>query len=53
MKPLPVLVTLVLTLALAYYVYTPIPDGIQEPWKLMAVQTIMRTTWYLVRNVSV
>lgn len=50
MKLLPVLVTLVLTLALAYYVYTPVPDAIQEPWKLMAVHTMLRTTRHLVRH---
>uniref|UniRef100_A0A3P9P8A0 Neutral cholesterol ester hydrolase 1 n=1 Tax=Poecilia reticulata TaxID=8081 RepID=A0A3P9P8A0_POERE len=32
-----VVVTVLLAAALSYYVYNPMPDAIQEPWKLMAV----------------
>ncbi|KAM3595613.1 uncharacterized protein V6R79_026310 [Siganus canaliculatus] len=42
MRLLPVTVTVLLTLSLAYYVYTPLPDAIQEPWKLMFLDTSVR-----------
>lgn len=48
MRTRPVLVTLLLTAALAYYIYTPLPDAIQEPWRLMVLDTISRTVMHLV-----
>ncbi|XP_028251811.1 neutral cholesterol ester hydrolase 1-like [Parambassis ranga] len=47
MRLLPLAVTVLLTLSVAYYVYTPIPDGIQEPWKLMLVDAALRTAMRL------
>ncbi|XP_007564575.1 neutral cholesterol ester hydrolase 1a isoform X1 [Poecilia latipinna] len=38
-----VVVTVLLAAALSYYVYNPMPDAIQEPWKLMAVDAAFRT----------
>lgn len=32
----------------AYYVYIPVPDNIEEPWKLMLVNTYMKTLTDLV-----
>lgn len=32
---LKLVVTVLLTLAAAYYIYKPLPDAIEEPWKLM------------------
>lgn len=49
MRLLPVVVTLLLTVAVAYYVYTPLPDAIQEPWKLMMLDAAFRTTMHLSR----
>lgn len=49
MRLLPVVVTVSLTVAFAYYVYIPLPDGIQEPWKLMLLDAGFRTTLHLVR----
>lgn len=48
MRPLPVFVTVVLTAALAYYIYIPLPDAIQEPWRLMVLDAALRTTMALV-----
>lgn len=48
MRPLPVLVTVLLTAALAYYIYIPLPDAIQEPWRLMLLDAGLRTTMNLV-----
>lgn len=45
-----VAVTLSLTVALAYYVYVPLPHAIQEPWKLMLLDATFRTTRHLVRG---
>ncbi|XP_062296281.1 neutral cholesterol ester hydrolase 1a [Scomber scombrus] len=47
MRLLPVVVTVSLTVAIAYYVYIPLPDGIQEPWKLMLLDAGFRTTLHL------
>ncbi|KAF1374642.1 hypothetical protein PFLUV_G00231230 [Perca fluviatilis] len=47
MRLLPVVVTVSLTVALAYYVYIPLPDAIQEPWKLMMLDAGFRTTMHL------
>lgn len=48
MRPLPVFVTVLLTAALAYYIYIPLPDAIQEPWRLMLLDAALRTTMTLV-----
>uniref|UniRef100_A0A3Q3X0Z8 Neutral cholesterol ester hydrolase 1 n=1 Tax=Mola mola TaxID=94237 RepID=A0A3Q3X0Z8_MOLML len=45
-----VAVTVSLTVALAYYVYVPLPHAIQEPWKLMLLDATFRTTRHLVRR---
>ncbi len=50
MRLLPVVVTVSLTVAVAYYVYTPLPDAIQEPWKLMLLDVGFRTVMHLVRE---
>uniref|UniRef100_UPI003AABFDDD neutral cholesterol ester hydrolase 1a n=1 Tax=Centroberyx gerrardi TaxID=166262 RepID=UPI003AABFDDD len=44
MRLLPVVVTLLLTVAVAYYIYIPLPDDIQEPWKLMLLDAGFRAT---------
>ncbi|KAM8833781.1 neutral cholesterol ester hydrolase 1-like [Synchiropus picturatus] len=36
-------VLLLLTLSAAYYLYSPIPVGIQEPWRLMMMDASIRT----------
>lgn len=48
MRTLPVFVTVLLTAALAYYIYIPLPDAIKEPWRLMVLDTALRTTMHLV-----
>ena len=50
MRLLPAVVTASLMLAVAYYVYIPLPDAIQEPWKLMMLDAVFRTTMHLVRE---
>lgn len=50
MRLLPVVVTLLVTVGLAYYVYVPVPDGIQEPWKLMMLDAGFRAMMTLVRQ---
>lgn len=54
MRPLPAFVTVLLTAALAYYIYIPLPDAIQEPWRLMMLDAALRTAMSLVswRQVS-
>lgn len=47
MRLLPLAVTVLLTLALAYYVYIPLPESIQEPWRLMMLDAAFRTTMHL------
>ncbi|XP_070776912.1 neutral cholesterol ester hydrolase 1a [Enoplosus armatus] len=47
MRLLPVVVTVLLSVAVAYYLYIPLPDGIQEPWKLMMLDAGFRTTMHL------
>ncbi|KAM8736562.1 neutral cholesterol ester hydrolase 1a [Acanthopagrus schlegelii] len=47
MRLLPAVVTASLMLAVAYYVYIPLPDAIQEPWKLMMLDAMFRTTMHL------
>lgn len=51
MRSLPVLLTVLLTAGFAYYVYVPLPDEIQEPWKLMVLGAGFRTVMHLVRRV--
>lgn len=48
MRTLPVFVTVLLTAALAYYIYIPLPDAIQERWRLMMLDTALRSTMHLV-----
>lgn len=50
MRLLPGVVTGLLTAAVAYYIYIPLPDGIQEPWKLMLLNAAFRTTMSVVRE---
>uniref|UniRef100_A0A1A7XU20 Neutral cholesterol ester hydrolase 1 n=1 Tax=Iconisemion striatum TaxID=60296 RepID=A0A1A7XU20_9TELE len=40
-------VSVLLAVSVAYYVYTPLPDAIQEPWKLMMVDAGFRTAMHL------
>uniref|UniRef100_A0A3B5M648 Neutral cholesterol ester hydrolase 1 n=1 Tax=Xiphophorus couchianus TaxID=32473 RepID=A0A3B5M648_9TELE len=47
-----VVVTVLLAAALSYYIYTPMPDAIQEPWKLMAVDGFDSTMVALVGSRS-
>ncbi|AWP16246.1 Abhydrolase 3 domain containing protein [Scophthalmus maximus] len=47
MRLWPVVVTVLLTAAVARYVYIPLPDTIQEPWKLMMVAAGLRTSMHL------
>ncbi|XP_026158089.1 neutral cholesterol ester hydrolase 1a [Mastacembelus armatus] len=47
MRLLPVVLTVVLSVAVAYYFYVPLPDAIQEPWKLMMVDAGFRAALYL------
>eukprot|EP00064_Thunnus_orientalis_P009959 superscaffoldBa00001302_g9985 len=47
MRLLPVVVTVSLTVAVAYYVYIPLPDAIQEPWKLMLLDGGFRAAMHL------
>lgn len=44
MRLLPVVLFMV---AVAYYVYTPLPDNIQHPWKVMLLDTGFRTGMHL------
>lgn len=53
MRLLPVAASLSLAVAVAYYVYTPLPDAIQEPWKLLLLDAGFRTTIHLVRGVFI
>lgn len=34
----------------AYYVYTPLPDNIEEPWKLTWMIAVSKTVAYLVSS---
>ncbi|XP_076013402.1 neutral cholesterol ester hydrolase 1a [Genypterus blacodes] len=47
MRLLPVVVSVLLTAAAAYFVYLPLPDAIQEPWKLMMLDAGFRVTVHL------
>lgn len=54
MKPVRVLVQVLLSSSLvvlaAYYLYKPLPAGLQEPWKLLLLDAGFRTTLHLVRS---
>lgn len=50
MRPLVLLITLLLAAALAYYIYVPLPDSVQEPWKLMFLDAVIRTIMHVVRS---
>ncbi|XP_061600380.1 neutral cholesterol ester hydrolase 1a [Cololabis saira] len=47
MRLKPLVVTVVLAAAVSYYVYTPLPAAIQEPWKLMMVDAAFRSAMHL------
>ncbi|KAM6969639.1 neutral cholesterol ester hydrolase 1-like [Tautogolabrus adspersus] len=47
MRLLPVVVSVLLTVSVAYYVYIPLPEGIQEQWKLMMLDAGFRTVLHL------
>ncbi|XP_063354204.1 neutral cholesterol ester hydrolase 1-like [Pelmatolapia mariae] len=47
MRLLSLLLTVSLTLALAYYIYIPLPDAIQQPWKLMVLDAYLRTAFHV------
>ncbi|XP_008584385.1 PREDICTED: arylacetamide deacetylase [Galeopterus variegatus] len=38
---------LILGVLIAYYIYTPLPDNIEEPWKIMLFNALMKTSSYL------
>ncbi|XP_034015387.1 neutral cholesterol ester hydrolase 1a [Thalassophryne amazonica] len=46
MKPLLLFVSLLLTVSAAYYIYIPLPDAIQEPWKLILLDAGFRTAMH-------
>lgn len=50
MRLLSLIVTVSLTLAVAYYIYTPLPDAIQQPWKMMMLDAYFRTVIHVVRE---
>lgn len=50
MRLLPVVITTLLTVAVAYYIYIPLPDAIQDKWKLVLLDAAFRTTLHLVRG---
>ncbi|XP_033844049.1 neutral cholesterol ester hydrolase 1a [Periophthalmus magnuspinnatus] len=43
MRRAPLFITVLLTVALAYYVYTPLPEALQGKWKLMLMDAAFRT----------
>uniref|UniRef100_A0A8C6V078 Uncharacterized protein n=1 Tax=Neogobius melanostomus TaxID=47308 RepID=A0A8C6V078_9GOBI len=49
MRQFPLIITLLLTVSLAYYIYTPLPDALQEQWKLMLLDASFRTITYTFR----
>lgn len=50
MRPLLVVAPLLLAAALAYYIYVPLPDSIEEPWKLTMLDVTFRTVMHAVRS---
>uniref|UniRef100_A0A8C6V366 Neutral cholesterol ester hydrolase 1a n=1 Tax=Neogobius melanostomus TaxID=47308 RepID=A0A8C6V366_9GOBI len=47
MRGIPLIITLLLTVSLAYYIYLPLPEAIQRPWKLMLLDATFRTAVYI------
>uniref|UniRef100_A0A3P9JK80 Neutral cholesterol ester hydrolase 1a n=1 Tax=Oryzias latipes TaxID=8090 RepID=A0A3P9JK80_ORYLA len=47
MKWKPLVVAALLTVAVAYYIYQPLPDAIEKPWKLMMLDATFRTMMHL------
>lgn len=46
----PILIgTVLLSIAVAYYIYLPLPSTISEPWKLMFSDALIRGMMKLVR----
>ncbi|XP_010984995.1 arylacetamide deacetylase [Camelus dromedarius] len=39
--------SLILGLLIANYIYEPLPDNVEEPWKIMLLNAIFKTTSYL------
>uniref|UniRef100_A0A4W5R220 Uncharacterized protein n=1 Tax=Hucho hucho TaxID=62062 RepID=A0A4W5R220_9TELE len=50
MKLSSVVVTLILTVGVPYYIYTPLPAAIEEPLKLMLLDALFRAMLQVVRN---
>lgn len=50
MKLSSVVVTLILTVGVPYYIYTPLPAAIEEPLKLMLLDALFRAMMQVVRN---
>lgn len=32
----------------AYYIYSPFPENIEQPWKLMLISAVLRTIGHMV-----
>lgn len=47
MRPLLVVAPLLLAATLAYYIYVPLPDSIEEPWKLTLLDATFRTVMHV------
>ncbi|XP_069566723.1 neutral cholesterol ester hydrolase 1a [Brachyistius frenatus] len=47
MRVLPLVVTVLLTVGVAYFIYTPLPNAIQEPWRLMMMDAGFRAISHL------
>ncbi|KAM9707559.1 neutral cholesterol ester hydrolase 1a [Menidia menidia] len=43
----PLVVTVLLAVAVAYYIYRPLPEAIREPWKLMMLDAVFRSAMHL------
>lgn len=43
-----VLLTLLLSVAVSYYLYLPLPGAVAEPWKLMLLDGAIRAVMHLV-----
>ena len=41
-------VFLILGVLLAAYIYEPLPDNVEEQWKIMLLNTFLKTSSYLV-----
>ena len=42
---------LILGVLLAGYIYVPLPDNVEEPWKIMLLNTFLKTSSYLVSDI--